>query len=180
MGYAAESGIPFELGIIRNHYVGRTFIEPTETIRHLGVKLKHSANRVALEGKRVILVDDSIVRGTTSRKIVEMVRHAGAREVHMRISSPPTTHSCFYGIDTPERDKLLAARFSVDEMADQIGADSLAFVSIDGLYRALGKDGRDPARPHYCDACLTGDYPIGVPDQADNAERQLSLLTDHR
>jgi amidophosphoribosyltransferase len=120
------------------------------------------------------------VRGTTSRKIVEMVRHAGAREVHMRISSPPTTHSCFYGIDTPERDKLLAARFSVDEMADQIGADSLAFVSIDGLYRALGKDGRDPARPHYCDACLTGDYPIGVPDQADNAERQLSLLTDHR
>ncbi|MBV8702449.1 MAG: amidophosphoribosyltransferase [Acetobacteraceae bacterium] len=180
MGFAAESGIPFELGIIRNHYVGRTFIEPTENIRHLGVKLKHSANRVALEGKRVILVDDSIVRGTTSRKIVEMVRHAGAREVHMRISSPPTTHSCFYGIDTPERDKLLAARFSVDEMADQIGADSLAFVSIDGLYRALGKDGRDPARPHYCDACLTGDYPIGVPDQADNAERQLSLLTDHR
>jgi len=180
MGFAAESGIPFELGIIRNHYVGRTFIEPTENIRHLGVKLKHSANRVALEGKRVILVDDSIVRGTTSRKIVEMVRHAGAREVHMRISSPPTTHSCFYGIDTPERDKLLAARFSVDQMADQIGADSLAFVSIDGLYRALGKDGRDPARPHYCDACLTGDYPIGVPDQADNAERQLSLLTDHR
>ncbi|MBV8612682.1 MAG: amidophosphoribosyltransferase, partial [Acetobacteraceae bacterium] len=180
MGFAAESGIPFELGIIRNHYVGRTFIEPTENIRHLGVKLKHSANRVALEGKRVILVDDSIVRGTTSRKIVEMVRHAGAREVHMRISSPPTTHSCFYGIDTPERDKLLAARFSVDEMADQIGADSLAFVSIDGLYRALGQDGRDPARPHYCDACLTGDYPIGVPDQADNAERQLSLLTDHR
>ncbi|HJS85063.1 MAG TPA: amidophosphoribosyltransferase [Acetobacteraceae bacterium] len=179
MGYAAESGIPFELGIIRNHYVGRTFIEPTDTIRHLGVKLKHSANRATLEGQRVILVDDSIVRGTTSRKIVEMVRHAGAREVHMRISSPPTTHSCFYGIDTPERDKLLAARFSVEEMAAQIGADSLAFVSIDGLYRALGKDGRDPARPHYCDACFTGDYPIGVPDQADNAERQASLLTDH-
>jgi amidophosphoribosyltransferase len=180
MGYAAESGIPFELGIIRNHYVGRTFIEPTDTIRHLGVKLKHSANRAALEGRRVILVDDSIVRGTTSRKIVEMVRHAGAREVHMRISSPPTTHSCFYGIDTPERSKLLAARFSVAEMTEQIGADSLAFVSIDGLYRALGKDGRDPARPHYCDACFTGDYPIGVPDQADNAERQLSLLTENR
>ncbi len=179
MGYAAESGIPFELGIIRNHYVGRTFIEPTDNIRHLGVKLKHSANRAALEGKRVILVDDSIVRGTTSRKIVEMVRHAGAREVHMRISSPPTTHSCFYGIDTPERDKLLAARFSVEEMAEQIGADSLAFVSIDGLYCALGKDGRELARPHYCDACFTGDYPIGVPDQADNAERQLSLLNDH-
>ncbi len=179
MGYAAESRIPFELGIIRNHYVGRTFIEPTDTIRHLGVKLKHSANRAALEGQRVILVDDSIVRGTTSRKIVEMVRQAGAREVHMRISSPPTTHSCFYGIDTPERSKLLAARFSVAEMAEQIGADSLAFVSIDGLYRALGKEDRDPARPHYCDACFTGDYPIGVPDQADNAERQLSLLTDN-
>ena len=110
MGYAKQSGIPFELGIIRNHYVGRTFIEPTDHIRHLGVKLKHSANRPVLEGKRVILVDDSIVRGTTSQKIVEMVRAAGAREVHMRISSPPTTHSCFYGIDTPERGKLLAAR----------------------------------------------------------------------
>ncbi len=178
MGYAAESGLPFELGIIRNHYVGRTFIEPTETIRHLGVKLKHSANRAALAGRRVILVDDSIVRGTTSRKIVEMVRHAGAREVHMRISAPPITHSCFYGIDTPERSKLLGARFSVPEMAEQIGVDSLAFISIDGLYRALGKDGRDPARPHYCDACFTGDYPISVPDQADNAERQLSLLTE--
>ena len=179
MGYAKESGIPFELGIIRNHYVGRTFIEPTDAVRHLGVKLKHSANRSALEGKRVILVDDSIVRGTTSRKIVEMVRHAGAREVHLRISSPPTTHSCFYGIDTPERSKLLAARFSLDEMAEQIGVDSLAFISIDGLYRALGREeGRDPARPHYCDACFTGDYPISVPDQADNAERQLSLLTD--
>ena len=179
MGYAKESGIPFELGIIRNHYVGRTFIEPTDAVRHLGVKLKHSANRAALEGKRVILVDDSIVRGTTSRKIVEMVRHAGASEVHLRISSPPTTHSCFYGIDTPERSKLLAAKFSVDEMAEQIGVDSLAFISIDGLYRALGQEaGRDPARPHYCDACFTGDYPISIPDQADNAERQLSLLTE--
>ncbi|MEO8716160.1 MAG: amidophosphoribosyltransferase, partial [Acetobacteraceae bacterium] len=179
MGYAKESGLPFELGIIRNHYVGRTFIEPTDAVRHLGVKLKHSANRAALEGKRVILVDDSIVRGTTSRKIVEMVRHAGASEVHMRISSPPTTHSCFYGIDTPERSKLLAAKFSVDEMAEQIGVDSLAFISIDGLYRALGQEeGRDPARPHYCDACFTGDYPISVPDQTDNAERQLSLLTE--
>ncbi len=178
MGYAAESGIPFELGIIRNHYVGRTFIEPTDNIRHLGVKLKHSANAPVLKGRRVVLVDDSIVRGTTSRKIVEMVRHAGAREVHMRISSPPTTHSCFYGIDTPERDQLLAARHNVDEMADLIGADSLAFVSIDGLYRALGQRDRDPARPHYCDACFTGDYPIALPDQADNSERQLSLLAE--
>jgi len=180
MGYSAESGIPFELGIIRNHYVGRTFIEPTDHIRNLGVKLKHSANRAILAGQRVVLVDDSIVRGTTSRKIVEMVRAAGAREVHMRISSPPTTHSCFYGIDTPERSKLLAARFSVDEMAHQIGADSLAFVSIDGLYRALGKPGRDPDAPHYCDACFTGDYPIALPDQGDNADRQLSLLSEER
>ncbi|MBC7801323.1 MAG: amidophosphoribosyltransferase, partial [Gemmatimonadaceae bacterium] len=150
MGYSAESGIPFELGIIRNHYVGRTFIEPTDTIRNLGVKLKHSANQSVLRGKRVILVDDSIVRGTTSRKIVEMVRAAGAAEVHMRISSPPTTHSCFYGIDTPERGKLLAARHNVEEMAQLIGADSLAFVSLDGLYRALGKSDRDAAKPHFC------------------------------
>jgi amidophosphoribosyltransferase len=177
MGYAAQSGIPFELGIIRNHYVGRTFIEPTDHIRHLGVKLKHSANRPMLEGKRVILVDDSIVRGTTSKKIVEMVRAAGAREVHMRISSPPTTHSCFYGIDTPERGQLLAAQHSVEEMADLIGADSLAFISLDGLYRALGRPGRDLDAPQFCDACFTGDYPIVLPDQEDNSERQLSLLT---
>lgn len=180
MGYAQESGIPFELGIIRNHYVGRTFIEPTDHIRNLGVKLKHSANRSVLEGKRVILVDDSIVRGTTSKKIVEMVRAAGAKEVHMRISSPPTTHSCFYGIDTPERSKLLAATHSVEEMAKLIGVDSLSYISLDGLYRALGKAGRDPAQPYYCDACFTGDYPISLPDQADNNDRQLSLLTESR
>jgi amidophosphoribosyltransferase len=178
MGYADESGIPFELGIIRNHYVGRTFIEPTDHIRHLGVKLKHSANRSVLAGKRVILVDDSIVRGTTSRKIVEMVRAAGATEVHMRISSPPTMHSCFYGIDTPERSELLAAKNDVDAMARLIGVDSLAFISIDGLYRALGRPGRDPRQPHYCDACFTGDYPVTLPDQADNTDRQLSLLVE--
>ncbi|MBY0332136.1 MAG: amidophosphoribosyltransferase [Acetobacteraceae bacterium] len=176
MGYAAEAGIPFELGIIRNHYVGRTFIEPTDQIRNLGVKLKHSANRAMIEGKRVILVDDSIVRGTTSRKIVEMVRAAGAAEVHMRVSSPPTTHSCYYGIDTPERGKLMAARNSVEEMAAIIGVDSLAFISLDGLYRALGRPGRDTAKPAYCDACFTGDYAIPLTDQFGNAERQLSLL----
>jgi amidophosphoribosyltransferase len=176
MGYSTESGIPFELGIIRNHYVGRTFIEPTDHIRNLGVKLKHSANRPVLDGKRVILVDDSIVRGTTSKKIVEMVRNAGAKEVHMRISSPPTTHSCFYGIDTPEQEKLLAYSHTVEEMARLIGVDSLAFISIDGLYRALGKTGRDAAEPHYCDACFTGDYPISLPDQGLNSEGQLSLL----
>jgi amidophosphoribosyltransferase len=178
MGFAAESGLPFDLGIIRNHYIGRTFIEPTDQIRHLGVRLKHSANRAVISGKRVVLVDDSIVRGTTSRKIVEMVRAAGAREVHMRISSPPTTHPCFYGIDTPEQSQLLAARHSVEEMARLIGADSLAFISIDGLYRALGLEGRDPVTPPYCDACFTGDYPIPLADQSDNENRQLSLLAE--
>lgn len=176
MGYAVEAGIPFELGIIRNHYVGRTFIEPTDQIRHLGVKLKHSANRAMIEGKRVVLVDDSIVRGTTSKKIVEMVRQAGAREVHMRVSSPPTTHSCYYGIDTPERSKLMAAKHDVEEMARIIGVDSLAFISLDGLYRALGKPGRDTSRPQYCDACFTGDYAIKLSDLEDNTEKQLSLL----
>ncbi|WP_246285636.1 amidophosphoribosyltransferase [Nguyenibacter vanlangensis] len=167
MGYAAASGIPFELGIIRNHYVGRTFIEPTDQIRHLGVKLKHSTNRPVLDGKRVVLVDDSIVRGTTSRKIVDMVRAAGAREVHMRISSPPTTHSCFYGIDTPERSKLLAAQHDLKEMAELIGVDSLAFISFDGLYRALGHADRKAAEGRYCDACFTGDYPIRLVDQEE-------------
>ena len=178
MGYSAESGVPFELGIIRNHYVGRTFIEPTDHIRNLGVKLKHSANRAMLAGKRVILVDDSIVRGTTSRKIVEMVRAAGAAEVHMRISSPPTTHSCFYGIDTPERGKLLAARHSVEEMAKLIGCDSLAFISIDGLYRALGHTRRDAGAPYFCDACFTGEYPVALPDMAEPRSPQLSLLAE--
>ena len=179
IGYAAETGIPFELGIIRNHYVGRTFIEPTDEIRHLGVKLKHNANRKFIEGKRVVLVDDSIVRGITSKKIVEMVRAAGAAEVHMRVSSPPTTNSCFYGVDTPERDQLLAAKYSVEDMRDLIGADSLAFVSIDGLYRATGLPGRDATSPQYCDACFTGDYPIPLTDRSDGSRStQLSLLTE--
>src|ERR1700726_2648098 len=179
LGYSQESGLPFELGIIRNHYVGRTFIEPTDQIRHLGVKLKHNANRAKLQGKRVILVDDSIVRGTTSTKIVEMVRQAGAREVHMRISSPPTRFPCFYGIATPSRDQLLAARFDVEQMAKFIGVDSLAFLSIDGLYRAMGEAGRDPLAPHFCDACFTGDYPIPLVDADDGkVSVQLSLLAD--
>jgi amidophosphoribosyltransferase len=178
MGFAEASGIAFELGIIRNHYVGRTFIEPTDQIRHLGVRLKHSANRAILAGKRVVLVDDSIVRGTTSQKIVEMVRAAGAAEVHMRIAGPPTTHSCFYGIDTPERGKLLAARNDVAEMARLIGVDSLAFISIDGLYRALGQPGRDRNAPAFCDACFTGDYPISLTDHVGPREAQLSLLAE--
>jgi len=165
IGYAQASGLPFELGIIRNHYVGRTFIEPTDRIRHLGVKLKHNANQSFLKGKSVVLVDDSIVRGTTSRKIVEMVRAAGAREVHMRISSPPTTHSCFYGIDTPEKEELMAHRFSVVDIGRQIGVDSLAYISVDGLYRAVGEAGRNAALPQYCDACFTGDYPVDIVDR---------------
>ena len=179
LGYSQESGIPFELGIIRNHYVGRTFIEPTDQIRHLGVRLKHNANRAKIDGRRVILVDDSIVRGTTSKKIVEMVRAAGAKEVHMRISSPPTTHPCFYGIDTPKRDQLLAARNDVAAMARILNVDSLAFVSIDGLYRAMGSPGRNAASPKFCDACFSGDYPIPLTDVDSKDEpRQLSLLAE--
>ena len=180
IGYAAEAGLPFELGIIRNHYVGRTFIEPTEQIRHLGVKLKHNANQLLLKNKRVVLVDDSIVRGTTSTKIVEMVRSAGATEVHMRIASPPTTHSCFYGVDTPDRDELLAANNDTGEMARLIGVDSLSFITIDGLYRAMGEQGRNADAPQYCDACFTGDYPIALSDRdGGGLPAQLSLLTEN-
>ncbi len=168
IGYAEASGKPFELGIIRNHYVGRTFIEPTDKIRHLGVRLKHNANRAYIEGKSVVLVDDSIVRGTTSRKIVEMIRNAGAREVHMRISSPPTAHSCFYGIDTPSTEELLAHKMNTDEICKFIGADSLAYVSIDGLYRAVGEAGRNQKQPQFCDACFTGDYPVSLKDHENN------------
>ncbi|MEE2996362.1 MAG: amidophosphoribosyltransferase [Pseudomonadota bacterium] len=178
LGYAEQAGIPYELGIIRNHYVGRTFIEPTDRIRHLGVKLKHNANRDVIEGRRVILVDDSIVRGTTSVKIVEMIRAAGATEVHMRIASPPTTHSCFYGVDTPSQDELLAAKHDVEEMGRIIGVDSLAFLSMDGLYRAMGLNGRNSEAPQYCDACFSGEYPIAPTDQpGDQPSPQLSFLT---
>ena len=179
IGYAAEAGQPFELGIIRNHYIGRTFIEPTDRIRHLGVKLKHNANAASLRGKRVVLVDDSIVRGTTSVKIVEMVRAAGAAEVHMRVASPPTVHSCFYGVDTPSRDKLMAANMNIAEMTAHIGVDSLAYVTIDGLYRAVGEAGRDALAPQYCDACFSGDYPIPLIDHDGGGDsRQLSLLAE--
>ncbi len=179
IGYAEAAGIPFELGIIRNHYVGRTFIEPAQQIRNLGVKLKHNANRASLAGKRVILVDDSIVRGTTSVKIVEMVRAAGAVEVHMRIAAPPTAHPCFYGIDTPEPGELLASRFDVAGMADHIGVDSLAFISMDGLYRAMGEPGRNSQNPQFCDACFTGQYPTALTDlEGHDDGRQLSLLAE--
>ncbi|WP_119678180.1 amidophosphoribosyltransferase [Indioceanicola profundi] len=179
LGYAEESRIPFDLGIIRNHYVGRTFIQPTDKIRHLGVKLKHNANRHFIEGKRVVLVDDSIVRGTTSVKIVEMMRQAGAKEVHMRISSPPTNNSCFYGIDTPEKEKLLAHKNTVEQMREYIKADSLAFISLDGLYKALGHAKRDGDIPQYCDACFTGDYPIALTDY-DAGRAEVSYLAERR
>jgi len=160
LGYAGASGIPFELGIIRNHYIGRTFIQPTQQGRTDSVKLKHNPNPEAVRGKRVVLVDDSIVRGTTSRKIVAMIRAAGAAEVHMRIASPPTTNPCFYGVDTPDQHQLIASKMTVEEVAADIGADSLAFISIDGLYRALGEARRDSTAPQFCDACFTGDYPV--------------------
>jgi amidophosphoribosyltransferase len=179
LGYAQAAGLPFELGLIRNHYVGRTFIEPSDRIRHLGVKLKHNANRATVAGKRVVLVDDSIVRGTTSTKIVAMIRGAGATEVHMRIASPPTTHSCFYGVDTPERSQLLASSNDLAAMARIIGVDSLAFISLDGLYRAVGGADRDPARPQYCDACFSGDYPTALEDVGEGrAADQLSLMLE--
>ena len=165
IGYSQESGIPFAMGIVRNQYVGRTFIEPTDQIRDMGVRLKLNVNRAVVAGKRVILVDDSVVRGTTSRKIKEMVKEAGAKEVHFRIASPPTKWSCYYGVDTPERAKLLAARMNEEEMAAHLGVDSLRFVSLDGLYRATGHaQGRDPDQPQYCDACFSGDYPIRPAD----------------
>jgi amidophosphoribosyltransferase len=180
MGFSQESGIPYELGIIRNHYVGRTFIEPTQHIRQLGVRLKHSANRAVVQGKRIVLVDDSIVRGTTSTKIVQMMREAGAKEVHFRISSPPITHPDYYGIDTPERDKLLAATHDLEGMRAFIGADSLAFLSVEGIYKAMGCEARDPARPQFTDHCFTGDYPTGLTDQMGQKAlpRQLSLLAE--
>ncbi|MFB2562515.1 amidophosphoribosyltransferase [Rhizobium sp. IMFF44] len=181
IGYAQESGIPFELGIIRNHYVGRTFIEPTQQIRAFGVKLKHSANRAIIEGKRVVLVDDSIVRGTTSVKIVQMIRDAGASEVHIRVASPMIFHPDFYGIDTPDADKLLANQYSsLKAMCDFIGADSLEFLSIDGLYRAVGGEPRNNAQPQFTDHYFTGDYPTRLLDKESTSNvRKLSVLASN-
>ncbi len=177
IGYAQAAGIPFELGIIRSHYVGRTFIQPGEQIRHLGVKLKHNANRAMIAGQRLVLIDDSVVRGTTSVKIVQMLREAGAKEVHLRIASPPTRHSCFYGVDTPEASKLLAHKMDVEAMRQYIGVESLAFISIDGLYRALNEPARLANQPQFCDACFTGDYPTRLTDQeGPRASAQLALL----
>jgi amidophosphoribosyltransferase len=169
IGYSLQSGIPYAMGIIRNQYMGRTFIEPTESIRNMGVRLKLNVNRALVRGKRIILVDDSVVRGTTSRKIKEMILEAGAAEVHFRIASPPTAWPCFYGVDTPDRDKLLAATMTEDEMREHLGVDSLKFISLDGLYRAVGEaKGRDNACPQYCDACFSGEYPVIPSDKVES------------
>jgi amidophosphoribosyltransferase len=179
LGYAQASNLPFELGIIRNHYVGRTFIEPTQSIRSLGVKLKHNANRAVIEGKRIVLLDDSIVRGTTSVKIVRMMYDAGAAEVHMRISSPPIKHPDYYGIDTPEEKALLAATHTLEEMREFIGVTSLAFLTVDGMYRAVGYPGRNNLQPQFTDHAFTGEYPTRLTDmQGDGAKQQLSLLAE--
>jgi amidophosphoribosyltransferase len=179
IGYAQQSGIPFTLGIVRNQYMGRTFIEPSEQIRNMGVRLKLNVNHSLIRGKRVVLVDDSVVRGTTSLKIKEMIKDAGAAEVHFRIASPPTSRSCFYGVDTPEQEKLLAYRMKEDEMAEYLGVNSIKFISLDGLYRACGVEGgRDPKAPKFCDACFTGDYPIRPSDmiEAGRIKEQESLV----
>ncbi len=179
IGYSNESKIPYELGIIRNHYVGRTFIEPGDQIRHLGVKLKHNANHYLVRDRKIILVDDSIVRGTTSKKIVEMLRNAGAKEVHLRIASPPTTHSCFYGVDTPDRAELIAANNNIDQIKKIINADSLAFISIKGLYKAMGSEFINDVNSDYCDACFTGNYSIALTDiLGGDTSKQLSLLNE--
>jgi amidophosphoribosyltransferase len=179
LGFAEQLKIPFELGIIRNHYVGRTFIEPTQTIRSLGVKLKHNANRAVVKGKRVLLVDDSVVRGTTSIKIVQMMYDAGALEVHMRIASPPIKYPDFYGIDTPEEKALLASTHTLEEMRKFIGVTSLAFLSVDGVYRSVGYEGRNNAHPQFTDHCFTGEYPTRLSDMiGESAKQQLSLLAE--
>jgi amidophosphoribosyltransferase len=183
LGYAQESGFPFEMGIIRSHYMGRTFIQPTQGVRELGVRMKHSPNRAALAGKRVVLIDDSIVRGTTSVKIVRMVREAGAKEVHLRSASPPIMWPDFYGIDMPDRDKLLAATRTMTEMRELLEVDTLGFLSVDGLYWAMDAGPRDAACPQFTDHYFTGDYPTRLLDREiaegrnTPVERQLSLLS---
>ena len=179
LGFAQKSNIAFELGIIRNHYVGRTFIEPTQSIRQFGVKLKHSANRSYIENKKVVLIDDSIVRGTTARKIVKMIYDVGAAEVHFGISCPPITHPDFYGIDTPDYEELIASKNSIEEMRESIGATSLFFLSLEGTYKAMGHDKRNNKQPQFTDHCFTGEYPTPLLDQEEGtSSKQYSLLTE--
>lgn len=173
IGYSEQSGIPYEMGLVRNHYVGRTFIEPKQSIRDFGVKIKLNANPKILKGKSIVVVDDSIVRGTTSKKLVGMLRQAGASKIHMRISSPPTKDPCYYGIDTPEKGELIAAQHSVEEIAQYIGVDSLAYLSLEGLYRAV-----ESTPGSFCDACFTGAYPAGTPIQIAKKRQQLLFGQD--
>ncbi|MEK7266220.1 MAG: amidophosphoribosyltransferase [Pseudomonadota bacterium] len=182
IGFAQASGLPFEQALIRSHFVGRTFIEPEQRIREAGVARKHAPNRGAIEGKRILLIDDSIVRGTTSRKIALMLRNAGAKEVHMRIACPPILYPDFYGIDTPSKDELIASKMTVEEIRKEIGVDSLAFLSLDGLYEAFGKGPRDHTAPAFTDHCFTGDYPTRLTDQVEGQRsamiQQLSFLAE--
>ena len=166
IGYAQQCKLPLDLGLIRNHYVGRTFIEPQQSIRDFGVKIKLNPNRELLKGKRIVVVDDSVVRGTTSKKIVKMLRNAGAKEIHFRISSPPTNGPCHYGIDTPSKDELIASTHTHDEIREFIEADTLGYLSIEGMYRAVNSP-----RNEYCDACFSGDYPLGIPASQGPEER---------
>lgn len=173
IGYAEESGIPFELGLIRNHYVGRTFIEPQQSIRHFGVKIKLNPVREVIEGKRVVVIDDSIVRGTTARKIIKMVRNAGAKEVHMRVSSPPTSYPCYYGIDTPTRNELISSSHSIEEINRYITSDTLGYLSVEGLLEATCNP-ESGGSCQYCTACFTGKYPVKFPHR--KADNQLGLF----
>jgi len=173
IGYAEAAKIPYEMGLVRNHYVGRTFIEPKQSIRDFGVKIKLNPNYDVLAGKSIIVVDDSIVRGTTSKKLVAMLRQAGAREIHLRISSPPTTNPCYYGIDTPDKHELIASKYSIEETAKYIGVDSLAYLSIEGLYRAV-----ESTQGKYCDACFSGNYPAGTPIAIKPKRQQMLFERD--
>ena len=180
IGYAEESKIPFELGLIRNHYVGRTFIEPKQQVRQFGVKLKHNANSFCIKNKRIILIDDSIVRGTTCLKIVKMLKDAGVKEIHMKVASPPITHPDYYGVDTPKQSELLAAKKNISEMSKYIGVNTLSFLSIEGLYKSMGFKNRNSNSPQFTDHCFTGDYPVIPVDKVLDKlkHNQLSFLSN--
>ena len=179
LGFSQKSNIPFELGIISNHYVGRTFIEPSQNIRQFGVKLKHNANLSFIEGKKVVLIDDSIVRGTTAKKIIKMIYEAGAKEVHIGIACPPITNPDFYGIDTPDYNELISSKHSIEEVNSIIGSKSLFYLSLDGTYKAMGYDKRDDNNPQFTDHCFTGDYPTALLDKEQgNTTKQYSLLSE--
>ena len=175
---AQQSNTPFELGIIRNHYVGRTFIEPSQSIRQFGVKLKHNANVSYIKNKKIILIDDSIVRGTTAKKIIKMIYDAGAKEVHLGIACPPIKHPDFYGIDTPDYNELIASKNSIEEISKTIGSKSLFFLSLEGTYRAMGYENRNPDQPQFTDHCFTGEYPTSLIDREKGIYQNSFLLTE--